>query len=212
MIKIKTFVFNPFRVNTILLYDETNECIIVDAGCYDNSERKQITDFIKTNGLKIIKLLITHSHIDHILGITYMLNIFPLATFEADEKSILFIKDASVHASAFGLSVDTVPEPSVFLSEKDVVHFGKSVLTVISTPGHADGSLCFFNAEQKFVITGDVLFKGSIGRTDLPTGNYDLIMQSIRNKLMTMNNDVIVLCGHGAETTIGEEKKFNPFL
>jgi len=211
MIQIKNFVFNSFQVNTFLLFDESKECIIIDAACYDKSEREQLSDFISKNELKPMKLLTTHCHVDHILGNAYVMQTYKDLSFETDEKSSSFIKNASGYASVFDLNIDEIPKPTKYIKEGDIVHFGHSTLTVISTPGHADGSLSFYNKEQKFVIVGDVLFCGSIGRTDLPTGDYDLLMKSIQ-KLLVLGDDVEVLCGHGPITTIGNERRTNCFL
>ena len=212
MIHIKTFVFNPFQVNTYLLYDDSKECVIVDAACYDDEERKKITGFIKKNDLGPKRLICTHGHIDHILGVKYMMDSFPGILFETDEEVVPFLKSSQSYASVFGLDIEQAPTPTGFIKDGDIITFGNSTLEVLSTPGHAAGSICLLQKEQKFIIVGDVLFQGSIGRTDLPTGNHELLIRSIDQKLMTLDDDVIVYPGHGPETSIGEEKENNPYL
>jgi hydroxyacylglutathione hydrolase len=212
MIHIKTFVFNPFQVNTYLLYDDSKECLIIDAACYDDDERKQITDFIEKNNLKPIRLICTHGHIDHVLGIKYMMERYPGIQFEIDKDGESFLKSSLSFASVFGLEIEQVPMPTGYLKDNSVLNFGNSILRVIATPGHAAGSICLYQKEQKFVIVGDVLFQGSIGRTDLPTGNHELLLRSIQERLMVLDDDVIVYPGHGPETSIGEEKENNPYL
>ncbi|MBI2281600.1 MAG: MBL fold metallo-hydrolase [Bacteroidetes bacterium] len=211
MIKIQTFVFNGFQENTYLLYDETNEAVIIDPGCYSSSEQTELIDFVTKNNLNVLKLLNTHCHIDHVLG-----NNFVCKKFNAD----LYIHEldlATLHATTeyghlYGFNVDKSPEPTHFLNDGDKITFGNSTLDVLFTPGHAPGHVVFVNHEQKFVINGDVLFKGSIGRTDLPGGNHNTLIDSIKTKMFALPDDFIVHTGHGPTTTIGYEKKYNPFL
>lgn len=211
MITIKKFVFNTFMVNTYLLYDETKECIIIDAACSDESEEKQLTDFISHNDLKLTRHINTHCHVDHVLGhdfIATRYGIFP----EYHEAGAPFFIPLMEIAASYGFRIDRITPPKRYLSDGDVIKFGNSELKVLYTPGHADGSVCFYQQDQRFVITGDVLFRESIGRTDLPSGNYDLLMKSIIEKLFTLPDDVVVYPGHGPETTIGYEKMNNPFV
>lgn len=211
MIKIQTFVFNGFQENTYLLYDESNEAIIIDPGCYSSSEQTELVNFVSKNKLKVVKLLNTHCHIDHILG-----NNFVCKKFDVD----LYIHQLdlpTLHATAeygqmFGFNVDKSPEPAHFLNDGDQVTFGNSSLKVLFVPGHAPGHVVFVSNEQKFVINGDVLFKGSIGRTDLPGGEYNTLINSIKTKMFALPDDFTVHTGHGPTTTIGYEKKYNPFL
>ena len=211
MIKIQTFVFNGFQENTYLLYDETNEAIIIDPGCYSSSEQTELVNFVSKNNLKVVKLLNTHCHIDHILG-----NNFVCKKFDVD----LYIHQLdlpTLHATAeygkmFGFNVDKSPEPAHFLNDGDHVTFGNSSLNVLFVPGHAPGHVVFVSIDQKFVINGDVLFKGSIGRTDLPGGDHNTLIHSIKTKMFALPDDFTVHTGHGPTTTIGYEKKYNPFL
>ena len=211
MIQVKKLVFNPFYVNTIILYDETKECIIIDAACYDDHEKNELTNFISQNGLKPVKAIDTHCHVDHILGNNFVVEEYKIG-LEMHEKGLSFHKNARNHGAAFGFDVEPLIEPSAFLKEGDIVKFGNSELEVLYTPGHVDGSICLLSRKDKFVIVGDVLFNQSIGRTDLPTGNMDLLLKNIKEKLFILPDDFTVYCGHGPDTSIGFEKKSNPYL
>ncbi len=211
MITIKKFVFNSFQVNTYVLFDETKECVIIDAACYEDFEKEELVEYIAKEGLKPVRLLDTHCHIDHILGNNFVADKYNLG-IEIHRDGLPFHKGVKNHGVAFGIDLEPLTEPSNFLKEGDKVNFGNSELEVLYTPGHADGSVCFLNRKQKFVIVGDVLFNQSIGRTDLPTGDYDLLIKSIREKLFTLPDDFTVYPGHGPETSIGFEKVNNPYL
>lgn len=211
MIKIKKFTFNAFQVNTYLLYDESNECVIIDPGCYDEAEKEELTEFIRSNGLIPVRLLNTHSHIDHIVGNRFITEKYTLK-LEAHPGGTKFIDHSDQTAFIYGFEGVKMKQIDLHLKEGDNIHFGNSVLEVLETPGHANGSVCFLSREQKFVITGDVLFYQSIGRTDLPDGNYKTLLNSIEQKLLTLDNQYVVYPGHGPETTIGFERMSNPFL
>jgi len=211
MLQIKIFEFNAFQVNTIILYDETKECVIIDAACYHESEQNKLRKFIESESLKPVKLINTHCHIDHILGCNFMSDQYGL-DLGIHEAGKLFIDVAAEHALDFGFTIDHIHVPLYFLNEDSIIKFGKTSLKVLYTPGHADGSICFLNEESKLVIVGDVLFRESIGRTDLPTGNFELLKKSIHEKLFTLPNDYTVIPGHGPKTTIGYEKENNPFV
>jgi len=211
MIKIKTFIFNPFLVNTLVLSDETGEGIIIDASCYSPKERDELSQYITENQIKPVKLLNTHCHVDHLLGSAYVAKKYNIG-IEFHEDDLPVFKDAHRHGLVFGFEVDELPAIKGFLNEGQVITFGNSSLQVFYVPGHSPGSLAFFNSEQKFVIVGDVLFKGTIGRTDLPGGNYDQLIKSINTKLMILPPDTEVISGHGPSTTIGAEALSNPFL
>ena len=211
MIKIKVFIFNPFLVNTIVLSDESGEGIIIDASCYTQKERDELDQYITENHIKPVKLINTHCHVDHLLGCAYVANKYNIGV-ELHEADLPVFKDAKQHGMVFGFDVDELPSVKGFLLEGQDVTFGNSSLRVFYVPGHSPGSVAFFNAEQKLVIVGDVLFKGTIGRTDLPGGNYDQLIKSITSKLLTMPPDTEVIPGHGPSTTIKEESLTNPFL
>jgi len=211
MIGIAQFVFNSFMVNNYILYDETKECIVVDAACYDNSEKKELTGFIEKNRLKLVRNINTHCHIDHVLGNQLIADTFQVYP-EYHKDSIPFFYTAREIGKSFGYTFDRIPDVKGYLQEGDEVTFGNSVLKVLYTPGHAEGSICLYSEKQGFVITGDVLFKDTIGRTDLPGSDFNKLMESIRKKLFTLPDDTIVYPGHGPETTIGYEKMNNPFI
>jgi len=211
MISIKRFSFNPYQVNTYILFDETRECVIIDPGMDNEHENKVFLDFISENNLKPVKLLNTHAHIDHILANDYVAKTFDLKLF-SHADSVQFMEGALVYASTFGLQMSAVKEIDEFFTDGQIVEFGNSTIKVLDTPGHADGSICFYGEEDKFVITGDVLFRESIGRTDLKTGNYDLLQKSIWEKLFTLPDDTTAYPGHGPETQIGFEKTHNPYV
>jgi glyoxylase-like metal-dependent hydrolase (beta-lactamase superfamily II) len=211
MIKIQKFVFNTFQVNSYILYDESGECVIIDAACYESSEKKEITGFIAGNNLKLVRNLNTHCHIDHILGNGFIAETYGIYP-EYHEASVNFLTAAPEIAMSFGYSVNDIPAPARFLRDNEKIRFGVSTLEVLYTPGHADGSVCFYSKEQGFVVTGDVLFRDTIGRTDLPSGNLDLLMNSIHEKLFPLPDETVVYAGHGPETTIGYEKQNNPFI
>jgi len=211
MITIKRFVFNPFQENTYLLYDQTKEAVLIDAGCYAQAERDKLSNFLKDNNLTLKRLLNTHSHIDHILGNQFITNNYNLV-LESHKEDEFLIERAKDQATTFGITIDTTPKPKKYLNEEDQIKFGNSVLDIIHTPGHSPGSLVFYNKKEKFMIAGDVLFNQSIGRTDLPGGDYDTLINSIKTKLFPLGDDMEVYSGHGANTTIGQERISNPFL
>jgi glyoxylase-like metal-dependent hydrolase (beta-lactamase superfamily II) len=211
MISIRSFVFNPIKENTYILFDETKECVIIDPGCYDNAERAELSGFIKDNNLKPVKLLNTHCHLDHIFGNGYVADTYKL-NLEMHQGEIPVLASYMQTAAVYGMDAEPSPEPSVFLNEGDIITFGNSKLEIVHTPGHSPGSITFYNTTQKFMIAGDVLFYGSVGRTDIPGGNHDVLIESITNKLLPLGDDFIVYSGHGPITTIGAEKKHNPFL
>lgn len=211
MLKIKIFPFNPFQVNTYVLYDETGECAIIDASCYEGSEENQLKAFIDENELKPVLLLNTHCHIDHILGNNFVYRTWGLKPM-MHKDSIPFLDNAVEYGQTFGFEVEKPVMPEDFISEDQIIRFGDQQLKVLETPGHAAGSVCFLHEKENFVIAGDVLFHNSIGRTDLPTGDFDMLINSIKSKLMVLPDDTRVYCGHGPATTIGNERKENPFL
>ncbi|MFA6261274.1 MAG: MBL fold metallo-hydrolase [Bacteroidia bacterium] len=211
MIQLTTFVFNAFSENTYIVWDETHECVIIDPGCYDPSEQQKLTSFIASHGLKPVKLLNTHCHIDHVLG-----NEFVCATYKIPlymHKDELFTYNAiSQWTAMFGLNTQSIPENKVFITEQDTIRFGNTELLIAFTPGHSIASVTFYHPGQRFAFVGDVLFRESIGRTDLPGGNYETLISSIKQKLFLFDDSTLVYSGHGPETTIGYERKNNPFL
>ena len=209
--EIKTFHFNPIMVNTYILSDETGEAVIVDPGNCQMYEDEQIRDYVVSKNLKIKYLINTHPHIDHIAG-----NPWCVAEYHPQvllhEAGMPIYKKAYAYAAAFGLDVEKMPEPDRYLKEGDVVSFGNQQLKVFYTPGHCDGSICLYSADNKLIFTGDLIFELSVGRSDLPTGNEALLQQSIREKILTLDDEVTILSGHGDPTTVGRERSGNPYL
>ncbi|MEO1049602.1 MAG: MBL fold metallo-hydrolase [Bacteroidota bacterium] len=210
MIEVKSFVFNPFMENTYVLYDETKECIIIDPGCYEDHEKQELSSFIASKELKVSKLINTHCHIDHVFGNHYVKQTYDVELFihQSDEATL---KSVEVYAPNYGFMDYEPTEAEHFLDEGDQVSFGNSTLDMFFVPGHAPGHLAFYNKDQKICIGGDVLFQRSIGRTDLPGGDHDTLIESIHNKMFSLDDDFVVYTGHGPTTTIGEEKRHNPF-
>lgn len=211
MIQIKQFVFNLFQENTYVLYDETKECVVVDAGCYSSDEEEQISSFIQSNGLTPKYAVNTHGHVDHVLGNGFMKSKYGVEILGHPED-IPLVQHAVTQAMMFGLAVDEVPFFDVYANHGDTIRFGNSELQVIHTPGHSLGGICLYSKADNFVIAGDTLFKASIGRTDLPGGSFDQLIESITIKLLPLGDDVVVYSGHGDTSTLGWERRNNPYL
>lgn len=211
MILIEKFIFNAFGVNGYVLSDHTGDCLLVDTACESNEERNQLDTFLASRQLRPVMLVNTHLHVDHVLGNNYLCNKYGIGYY-AHRSGEPLVKMAPQYSAMFGFQIEPVINPAGYLEDGDKVKFGISELRVLYTPGHADGSICLVSDEDRFVITGDVLFLNSIGRTDLPTGDLELLRNSIFNRLFTLPGDYRVLPGHGPETTIGYEKLNNPFL
>lgn len=212
MVNIKHFTFNPFQENMYVLSDETKECIIIDPGCYQRHEQEELETYIAQNGLKPVRLLNTHCHIDHVLGNHFVATTFDLGPemHQADLPTLGMVQRS---ADLYGIpGYETSPEPSNFLEESDTVEFGATKLEILFVPGHAPGHIAFVSHAQKFVIGGDVLFHGSIGRTDLPGGDLETLIDSIKSKFFALGDDYEVFSGHGPVTKIGFEKANNPWL
>lgn len=210
--KIATFTFNPFSENTYVLYDDTLECAIVDPGCYTKAEKEELQQFIEEHNLKVVMLLNTHCHIDHVLGNKFVADTYkvPLQIHQDDLSTLRAIP---AYAPAYGMPQYEEQLPSEeYLQDNSTLTFGNTSLQVLFTPGHAPGHVVFYNEAEKAVIGGDVLFQRSIGRTDLPGGDFDTLIHSIKTRLFTLPDDITVYPGHGPATTIGAEKQFNPFL
>lgn len=211
MIKIQTFVFNPVQVNTYVLWDETGECAIVDAGCYTEKEFSRLDNFISSNQLKPVRLINTHGHFDHLFGVERCRKTYGL-TWEAHPADADWIGEVQARAAMLGIPADAVALPETILNQGDNIVFGTSLLRVIHVPGHSPGSVCFYEAASGILISGDVLFKGSIGRTDLAGGDFNTLISGITENLLILPNNTIVYPGHGPATTIGDEKARNPYL
>lgn len=211
MITIQSFTFNPIQENMYVLYDETKQAVIIDPGCYDDRERNALAAFIEKEGLTPVRLLNTHCHLDHIFGngfVSKKYNLLP--EFNKAEQPIFEAFAAT--CNLYGMNCDPSPGAGKYIGEGDVIQFGNSSLEIFFTPGHSPGSISFYNRDEKFVIAGDVLFFGSVGRTDLPGGSMDTLLNSINTKLFSLGDDYVVYSGHGPNTNIGYERANNPFL
>jgi glyoxylase-like metal-dependent hydrolase (beta-lactamase superfamily II) len=210
MIKLLQRQFNPIEVNTYIAYDETGECVIIDAGCSNANENEILRKAIAEKNLNPTKLLCTHGHFDHIMGSAFVCDTYKIETY-IHKNDLTEVERATDYGSYFGVDVMQPPIPRNFLNDGDEIKFGNSSLKVIFTPGHTHGGVCFYSEADELLISGDTLFAGSIGRTDLPGGDYDILMNSIE-KLMCLPENTNVFCGHGPKTTIGYEKTTNPFI
>lgn len=209
--KIHTLVFNGFGVNTYVLESSDATAVIIDAACYDAREKDHLSRLLQNISCKPVRQLSTHCHVDHILGVAFVEDTWGTG-LEIHPLSEHFLRTAVGYASVFGFELERIVKPAGFINEGDKIIQGEIELLPFHTPGHADGSLCFVCHAARAVFTGDVLFNGSIGRTDLPTGNMDVLLNSIREKLLVLPDDYTVYPGHGPATTIGAEKAGNPFL
>jgi len=211
MLRIKQFVFNPVQENTYVLYNEEGWCAIVDPGCYFGNEKEAMQEFLGENMLLVKFLLNTHCHLDHVFGNRFIYDKFktPLYLHRNEEPLLEY---APTSGKQWGLPFQGYNGPLLYLEAGNTIQIGSDILEVLLTPGHSPGSICFYCRNQAFVISGDVLFRESIGRTDLPGGDFDTLIQSIQEQLFTLPDEVVVYSGHGPQTTIGYEKQHNPFL
>ncbi|MCK9163774.1 MAG: MBL fold metallo-hydrolase [Bacteroidales bacterium] len=209
---ISVLIFNHFEVNCSVIFDQTKECVLVDVCCQTEKERKELLDFIQKNDLKIKHILLTHAHIDHVCGAGWITKEFnlPLELHKDGDKMIRII---DAQAEMMGFNVEGMEDVKFkYITKDDKIKYGDSELSVFETPGHCAGSLCFYNSKEDFILTGDVLFQNSIGRTDLPSGDFDVLMKSIKENLFTLPEITVCICGHGPSTKIGYEKENNPFI
>jgi hydroxyacylglutathione hydrolase len=211
MLTVQPFTFNPVQENTYVVYNEKRQCCIIDPGCYFASEEQELKEFIDQNELTPVFLLNTHCHLDHIFGNRFASKAFGLVLhLNRLEQPVL--EYGPVSGQKWQLPFDNYDGELKFLDEGDVVRLGDDKLHVLFTPGHSPGSISFYSRENKVLISGDVLFHGSVGRTDLPGGDFAILEESIKTKLYTLPADTIVYPGHGDTTTIGDEMKGNPFV
>lgn len=211
MLQIQGFVFNFASENTYIIFNENKNAWLIDPGNMNEQETKAIDDFITGNGLKIQKILLTHAHIDHVLGLQWAFDKFKVpVTMHQEDQEVLDMLQAS--GMRFGFQVNPVKVDVEYIHEGDVLELDGEEFKIYHVPGHSPGSVVYHNDNQKFMISGDVLFEGSIGRTDLYKGNYDQLIEGIRTKLFVLDEETQVFSGHGNPTTIGFEKQYNPFL
>ena len=211
MLKIKSFVFSPIQENTYILYNEAKQALIIDPGCYFSEEKDVLNDFITQSELKPQMLLNTHCHLDHVFGNKYVAETYGL-TLQLHQKEKALLDYAPTSGLMYNMPFDNYKGEFIFLKEGDTLILGEDELKIIEAPGHSPGHICFYCARQNFIISGDVLFNRSIGRTDLPGGNHQLLINNIKQKLFVLPDETAVYSGHGPMTTIGEEKRENPFL
>ena len=210
--KIHKFTFNPFFENTYIIWDEeTKEAAVIDPGMCNANEDNKLASFIEENSLKISYLVNTHCHIDHILGCSFVKSKYN-PVYYMPEKDLLLFENAGNQAAMFGVTLNKLPEPEKFLSEDEKIKLGNESITMLFTPGHSPGEFCLYLKDSSFCISGDVLFNENIGRTDLPGGNFNVLIDSIKTKLLTLPDEVVIYPGHGEQSTIGHEKLHNTFL
>lgn len=209
--KIRKFTFNPISVNAYLLWDETKEAVLIDPACFNPREEKELGSFVENEGLKIVHILNTHGHFDHLMGNSFAAEKWHLKC-RIHSGDAFMTEQAKQHAIYFGITMKNPTSEIELLSEGDIITFGQSSLSVIHVPGHSPGSVAFYSEQAKLLVVGDILFQGSVGRTDLPGGNHAQLISGIQQKLMTLDDAVTVYSGHGEETTIGWEKRTNPYL
>lgn len=211
MLQIQGFVFNFASENTYIIYNENKNAWLIDPGNMNEQETKAISDFIINNGLTIQKILLTHAHIDHVLGLQWAFDTFkvPVIMHQEDQEVLDMLQMSGMR---FGFQINPVKVDIKYINEGDVLDLDGEQFKIYHVPGHSPGSVVYHNENQKFMISGDVLFEGSIGRTDLYKGNYDQLIEGIRTKLFILDEETQVFSGHGNPTTIGFEKQYNPFL
>ena len=211
MLHIHHFTFNPFQENTYVVYNDQKEAFIIDPGCYTKIEQKQLLDFIQTHCLQVKGLLNTHCHLDHVFGNQLIADTFNVsATFHKNEQVVLDrLHEAS---SKWGIPCENYTGTINYIEHGDTILLGKDAFEILLTPGHSPGSVCFYNQEQSFMIGGDLIFKDGVGRTDLPGSNPTDLINSIKEVVLPLPENIIIYSGHGPATSIGREKSHNPFL
>lgn len=211
MLQIQGFVFNFASENTYIIYNENKNAWLIDPGNMSGQETQAISNFITENGLKIQKILLTHAHIDHVFGLQWAFDTFkvPVNMHQEDQEVLDMLQASGIR---FGMQIDPVKVDVEYIKEGDELDLDGEKFKIYHVPGHSPGSVVYHNDHQKFMISGDVLFEGSIGRTDLYKGNYDQLIEGIKSKLFILDHDTQVFSGHGNPTSIGFEKQYNPFL
>lgn len=212
MAQVVQMTFNPFQENTYIVYDETGECIIFDPGCFETHEKQELRKKIEELGLRPVRLINTHCHLDHVFGNKFVAETYQLP-LEIHALEVQVLAAVPMVCQMYGLPIpEESPEPGKFLKEGETITFGNTSMEMLLTPGHSPGSLSFYCAADKFVIAGDVLFYGSVGRSDLPGGDHATLINAIKTQLLPLGDDITVHPGHGPATRMGYERKNNPFL
>jgi hydroxyacylglutathione hydrolase len=211
MLQIKQFTFSPLSENTYVLYNENKQACIIDPGCYTSEEQEKLTAFIALHNLKVEFLLLTHAHLDHVFGLKWAAEKYDLRPYLHINEQQVLARGSSM-GIMYGLPFPAYTGLTLAVKEGDTIEMGEDQMKVLFAPGHSPGHVCYYCASQSFVIGGDVLFQRSIGRTDLPGGNHEVLLESIRKQLFTLPDETMVYCGHGPVTNIGDEKRYNPFL
>lgn len=211
MLHVHSFTFNPVQENTYIIYNQNRHAILIDPGCYFTAEQETLQSFLLVNGLQLVQLINTHCHLDHVFGNKWASQTFELELFiHAEEEKVLAFAPQS--GIKYGLPFNNYTGALHFLKQDDVVQLDEDELLILETPGHSPGSICLYSKADKFVIAGDALFYGSVGRTDIPFGDHGTLIAAIREQLLTLPDETKVYSGHGKTTTIGYEKRNNPYL
>ena len=208
---IKTFYYNDLRTCCYIISDDSSECAIVDPGCYKESEKTRLVNYIESNSLRPKMILQTHGHFDHVMGNRFVADRWSLPTY-LNSGDLAQIRRSGSYGGYFGYEFDEPSDRIIDIKDGDIIRFGNTELKVLASPGHTAGGVLFYNEKEKYVLTGDTIFKGSIGRTDLPGGDYETLMQSLRSKVLTLPDDTVIYPGHGLPTDVAFEKSTNPFL
>ena len=207
---VKPFVVSPFAENCYVCHD-AGDAVLIDPGTATEAEKQTVLDYITRNGLTVRHLLLTHAHIDHILGCAFFARQFGM-TWKLHVADLPLLDGAELQARMFGVELERPPTPDASLEEGEQIQFGNATWQILHTPGHSPGSVSFYDAANGFVVSGDALFRGSIGRTDLWQGSMPTLLNAIQSELMTLPDDTVVYSGHGPSTTVGYERRTNPFL
>ncbi len=210
MLRVKTFTFNAFQENTYLIINDSGSCWIVDPGMYDSFETKELLGYIAKEGLNPVAVVNTHAHLDHIFGVEACKDAYKIP-FHVHQAELPVLKNAKISAQLYGFQLSEEPKADHWITPGFMDFEGEEV-EIRLTPGHSPGSVVFYYKSGGWCVAGDVLFQGSIGRTDLPGGNHETLMNSISSQMLTLPDDTIIYPGHGPSTTINDEKRFNPFL
>ena len=212
MLNVKKFTFNPFLENTYVVTDEFKNAVIIDPGCYYKAEQNELDSYVLKNNLKLKSILHTHSHLDHMFGTAYLADKYNLDLWICKEDLLTYQSYEKV-CEVYGVPITFSPNPTPkFFDLKQLIQIDGIKFEILYVPGHSPGHVAFYNKENNFLINGDCLFENSIGRTDLPGGNHQQLIDSIKNEIFILPDETLVYCGHGNETTIKAEKSFNPFL